>query len=563
MRAIEFIYEQLLSEISMKPSALRQLAAKTGAVAGIEFEMVVPDVEGGDDDDGQLEADFDQDERVTDFSSIEDFFDDGDINSRRDVKSLLEALNEQYMDWALDSLSEQWVSDGREFFDEYAEDHFDDLNAREEAEEQIRDEYGDELSPEDLERMVDSLVEENKQEWLDQEWEDQGRIYEKARESWEEGAEWPDQGDFLRSEGYRYMSDLPYGDYDLSWPHYTSSSSGGGSTSIEEVADEFKAAIGRPVNASSSYHGGRRESNTYVIEPDSSIDASSSDDRGLEFVSPPLPLDEMLNDFGKVIEWAKQRGCYTNSSTGLHMNVSVPNFSNENLDYVKLALLLGDRYVLQQFGRAMNTYTSSALNTVLTNIKKNPESAQALLQKMKSGLEQTASKVIHSGSTSKYTSINTHSGYIEFRSPGGDWLEEDWTKLESTLLRFVVALDAACDPQKYRKEYLKKLYAVLQPKTESDPIAVFAKFSAGMLTKPELQQYIKQIRQGVPAKTEPQSASSLPQGSRRWKIMQNGQEIYSFINRDNQNDANAYAVNWLNTNMQGWREEGPVTVEPV
>jgi hypothetical protein len=102
---------------------------------------------------------------------------------------------------------------------------------------------------------------------------------------------------------------------------------------------------------------GVRQPGKYVVEPDGSLNPNNDDDLGLEFVSPPLPIDEMLSDLEKVKAWAKQRGCYTNSSTGLHINISVPNFDPAKLDYVKLALLLGDKYVLDQFGRSSNTYT--------------------------------------------------------------------------------------------------------------------------------------------------------------------------------------------------------------
>ena len=72
---------------------------------------------------------------------------------------------------------------------------------------------------------------------------------------------------------------------------------------------------------------------------------------------------------------------------------------------------------------------------------------------MRNGMEQLASKAIHSGTTDKYTSINTKDGYIEFRSPGGDWLNQNFDKIENTLLRFTVALSAAMDPEAYRQEY--------------------------------------------------------------------------------------------------------------
>jgi len=490
MRLREFIVEtpEMLDEVSMRPSTLKQMAAQTGAKAGIEFEMIVPNAE---TDDGDQEPDYDSDERVTDFDSIDEFFSNGDMNSSSDIRRLIEGLKEGYYDWAGEKRYEQWEGEKYDFFKDYFTlNEFDDDGAKEQAEEEIR-EANPEL-PEDSEEFqsaVKERVDEILDEQLEEAWDDQGRIYDRAREEWEQDADWPDEQDYLRYEGYRFMSDLPYNDYDVYWPYYTN----GGEVSIEEIAQEFQDAIDRPVNFSSSYHGGAREENTYVVEPDSSLSGESGDG-GLEFVSPPLPIDEMLSDFNKVIAWAKQKGCYTNQSTGLHMNVSVPNSSRENIDYVKLALLLGDRYVLEQFGRAANTYAKSAFNEVIRRIKQRPEDAQALLQQMKSGLGAQASKVIHSGITDKYISINAHGEYIEFRSPGGDWLNADWSKLENTLLRFVVALDAACDPQKFRQDYLKKLYQVLQPKSETDPIALFAKFSAGEMSKQELTQFIKQVQ---------------------------------------------------------------------
>jgi hypothetical protein len=175
--------------------------------------------------------------------------------------------------------------------------------------------------------------------------------------------------------------------------------------------------------------------------------------------------------------------------------VSIPDFSRERLDYVKLALLLGDEYVLNEFGREGNTYTKSALKQVKDNIRERPEDAKKLLDSMKGGLSDIASKIVHSGATSKYTSINTKDGYIEFRSPGGDWLDTDIPKIENTLLRFVVALDAACDPQKYRKEYLKKLYKLLEPsKDNTDTIQYFAKYAAGELPKAALRSFVKQAQ---------------------------------------------------------------------
>jgi hypothetical protein len=287
--------------------------------------------------------------------------------------------------------------------------------------------------------------------------------------------------------------------YDINWPHYTETNRGGEQT-IDDVANNFMNAIDRPVRSSTNYHSGSvkrqgKGSDFYIVEPDGSLDADDSDDAGLEFVSPPLSIDEMFSDLDKVKKWADAEGCYTNESTGLHINVSVPGYDLDNLDYVKLALLLGDNYVLDQFERSGNTYAKSAMEEVKKRIQQRPEDAAALLQTMKNGLGKVASKVIHSGVTTKYTSINTKDNRIEFRSPGGNWLNDDFfNKIKPTMLRFIVAMDAALDPEKYRAEYLKKLYQVLQPKSKEDTLSYFAKFAAGELPKAALKSFVRQAQ---------------------------------------------------------------------
>jgi hypothetical protein len=206
----------------------------------------------------------------------------------------------------------------------------------------------------------------------------------------------------------------------------------------------------------------------------------------------------MLSDLNKVRIWAKTVDAYTNDSTGLHINISVPNFDPAKLDYVKLALLLGDKYVLDQFGRSSNTYTQSALGKVENMVRQNPQTAQALLDKMRGHMEDLATKAVHSGETEKFTSINTKSNRIEFRSPGGDWLNENLDKIENTLLRFTVALSAAMNPEAYREEYLKKLYKLLAPTADTnrnkDTVKYFADYVAGNIPKAALRSFVKQAQ---------------------------------------------------------------------
>lgn len=475
MRYHEFnLTEDDLFEISMSPTSLKKLSSGTGALAGMEFEMIVPNTEGNDD--GDMEPDYDNDERCRSIDDAYQFFYDGDYNGRRDVDSLRDRMQNDFQEWLDDKLYQDWQSGGEEYLEEWVPNNVDES----------------EWNPDGLEGEArqDALA-----EFIANMHSDPGSsdAFDEFRE---ESAY--DESDWLDDDDLDRMSDIE-NRYEISWPYWRSV--GSGETSIEDVADSFQEAIGRKVQASSSYHSGRvdrpsTKSLHYIVEPDGSLSPDDSNDQGLEFVSPPLPIDELLNDLNKVKAWADRTGCYTNDSTGLHINVSVPGWSggNEKLDYVKLALLLGDKHVLESFGRMGNTYCKSAVDIVQKRVKQNPDAAKNLLDQMRGQLNQMATKAIHSGSTEKYTSINTKDGYIEFRSPGGDWLNNNFAEIEGTLRRFSVALTAAVDPEMYRKEYLKKLYKILDVGGEKDPLTHFARYAAGELPKAALKSFIRQAQ---------------------------------------------------------------------
>ncbi len=472
MRAIDFLVEyQQLDEVRMSPSSLKLLVKSINATAGMEFEMIVPNTQNPDD--SEYEPDYDADDRASSWSGIEDFFMGGDgNNSRADVRRMIDQMREQFFEWLSEKRDEDWNYNGESVLREYIElnDYFDEDAAIEVAKDELAENNPEiEEDSEEYNQYIRERVEQEFDAFVEDEWSSQGRIYDRAYETFME--DWDndnniDEGDWLDSN-YKWMSDVynEFGsDNDVFWPHTYQV---GGSGDLENVAESFSDAIGRPCNTSNEYHGVRKE-REYTVEPDGSLQPDSDNDAGLEFVSPPLPLTELVADLKDVIDWAESYGCYTNESTGLHMNVSVPSYSLKTVDYTKLALLLGDEYILKQFGREANNYCRSALSFIRKKVAGRPEDVARMLDKMRSGLDEQAIKLIHTGVTDKYTSINTKDGYIEFRSPGGDWLAEDVDTLINTLYRFVVAMDAACDPQKYKEDYYKKLYKLLNPDNSTD-----------------------------------------------------------------------------------------------
>jgi hypothetical protein len=160
-------------------------------------------------------------------------------------------------------------------------------------------------------------------------------------------------------------------------------------------------------------------------------------------------------------------------------------------------MFLGDEYILKQFGREGNSYCKSALQKIRLQAGSNPDKVKEMMRQFQNGLNKLASKMIHTGSTEKFTSINNRDGWIEFRSPGGDWLGEYATgenKVTNTLLRAVVALDVATKPDAFKQEYYKKLYKTLNPKGDDDSIQYFARYAAGELPMSALKSFIKQIQ---------------------------------------------------------------------
>ena len=164
----------------MSPSNLKREAAKTGAMAGMEFEMIVPNV--NVEIEPNYEMDMDRDTRSRDFDDIRSFFYDGDMNSRRDVDRLIEALQEEFNEWGDEQIEEAWLDEGFDYMREYIETngYWDEAEAEEEITNALQAEYGDDISPEDFEKMLNAMAKEKFDEFVQQQWDDQDQFYNEA-----------------------------------------------------------------------------------------------------------------------------------------------------------------------------------------------------------------------------------------------------------------------------------------------------------------------------------------------------------------------------------------------
>lgn len=461
---------QRLDEINMSPTSLRQLASGiNGALVGLEFELVCTP-KGLT---SELVPDFSEDRRAESIDDIIEFFSANEVNSTSALRNFENKLRKEYEERILSLMADEWEDVKEEYItDKYKEEGFED----------------DELEGAVADALSDTrLLRQFGREWMTENEDNFKDMYP--------------EDELFAYEGVEMMSNIQnmYAQW-IDWPYTTSVSNFWDSPdAVEAVSDSFASVVGKKVSAVGSYHGAARHragDSHYILEPDSSIEPNNTDNAGAgaEFVSPPMPLAEAIKDLDAVAAWCKAGNAYTNQSTGLHMNISLPGYDVKNIDYVKLVLLLGDNHVLGSFDRLGNHFAASAATALQKNVRQNPATAVEMLVQMRSQMNMAASKTIHSGVTTKYSSIHVKSNRIEFRSPGGDWLTNYKSGLlQQTLYRFVVAMDAAMHHEKYKNEYYKKLYALLNPAFKNDDIIrYFSMFSAGDLTKQGLTDSLTQ-----------------------------------------------------------------------
>jgi len=233
------------------------------------------------------------------------------------------------------------------------------------------------------------------------------------------------------------------------------------------LKDAITDMFGAEVDIFNDYHEYPKDDTTWYIEPDGSLEPDEPEDATAEIVTPPLPARAAPSILKRFYTMSQQLGLYTNDSTGLHINISIP----EELDVLKLAVFLGDQYVLQKYGRENSEYARSVMQGLATYSGHRPEIAQQFITAQSTNDRVNELKKLANRLSSEHTaSVSDNGEYISFRHVGGDYL----LQLDNTanmLGRFVRAMLIAADPDAYRKEYLKKLSQLLGPAIEKLPQA--------------------------------------------------------------------------------------------
>lgn len=524
MRIYELFENNLINEIRMGPKALVRAASKVeAATTGLEFEMYYPGFSSGVIEDEDTES----------IDYIIEFFSQHDSNSNGFLNRLEQDLRDGLAEWNEEQFDQYWDRNSNAEIVDYiynlSKDDIRSILKLEDDEEEIsRGDYLDAVS----------VIEDDKIE----------PYYSDARSHALSNFD-ADEGEWLSSVGLDQMSDVARR-YEARWPSIDTDSLS--SAVLKRIADQLEGYVNTPVRFSTRYHGVPRvavdadpEDRYWIIEPDSSLTRPREPgDYGIEIISPPISVDEMVEKIASIKDFMKKSGAYTikgegkelRGSTGLHMNVGLRGFNPDEIDYMKLILLLGDDYVLNQFERATNIYSIPALKSVSDDVT--PEKAELYLEQMRLGFSKDAQRALNK--LGKFKASNHHFSVhfipdredfrVEFRSPGGDWNEKTAEELSDFLRRFVVVLDAASDPNAYQREYKVKLARMLRSRIPQDPadediLKYFVQYAGGeplppgskdtRLPRSALMSFVKTLRQAKKFK----KTGVKPGETYTWRVM--------------------------------------------
>jgi hypothetical protein len=440
MRSTEFT--KTLLEANMSPTVLQQWAASPAAKGircGLEFEFVIPGSMVEYNDLG--EPDYDADSGTYSIFDVCEFFSFNGVNSPVIIRNLRRALTDEF----------------NHHLKQLAETMWEDKKANNPNFRTGKESFVNKFMT-DPSKYVN--VSEQEAKWI--------------------------------SAAYTFMTDIHNNFSMVEWPHLSDNDP----VDVTGVADLISKVVGTNVIVSDAYHSESRDTSSWILEPDSSITPSGTFnigsgptyDVGRELISPPLMLPDALAAIDAIYKWASEVGVYSNQSTGLHINISVPNPTS--LDYLKMLIFSGDGYIKQQFGREASIFCKSVLAQIRQDLSlEKPVHAKSFEQIATYVREQltnlATSSIVAIARSQRYASVLIRNGYVEFRSPGGYYLEKDISQLQNTILRYAMAMQLGSDPAAYRTEYLKKLYKLIASDMETvdaEIMQLFVKFTTGNIT---------------------------------------------------------------------------------
>ena len=445
-------------------------------------------------------------------------------------------LMEKAMDEYLPDYIDNWIDENRDE-DEYIQDFMNSgIGPSEEGVEQYREEF----------KEQDPTEYENREEdgWDFDNWA-RDLINEEYEADYEDFLrEIANEDDQLRDDAFNecegdYSMDDWIGDQwygmssfldDYGFEYYRESGS------VEGVADEFFKGWIQDNSKYNSFpdsgeYGSTNNPNGWAVETDSSINPDEG--AAAELISPVYSSPrEMLEEAKSLFKYAEDN-FGTNNSTGFHVTMSwqgKPRAGSQGTEpnKLKMALLLGDEYLLDQFGRLRNTYTKSQYQNILKQAERmkkgSSESFLKLQSELKSGISSDKFSTIHfKGQKDRQGDAGNE--LIEFRIAGGRDYTEDYKKIVKAVVRYATIMKAGYDDDAFRKDYINALYRVIRKASEVDPktVSQFDELNSPVtdaakeiVSKKEYFEVLKSLENAMASFNTYKTLSS-PEADENWK----------------------------------------------
>ena len=453
-----------LFEINFNKKEVAQEALDMPVRCGFEAETFFYNVSGGS-------GEYIDDMSVSDFE-----YEYGDLPDSA-YEYYQDWLREKAADEYLEGYIDAWISENRdedEWIDEFmtsgdgptmdaVEEYRDQMKEDDPAEYENREEDG----WEDENWARDFVNEEYETEYInfleDIAREDE-QVFEDALDECESDHS---MDDYVSDQYYSLSSFLD--DFDVEYNY-------GGS--LEGVAEELNSWI----KDNSKYddypetgdYGDTYTTTGYAVESDSSIDADEG--KGAELISPVFESPrEMLSEMKSLFGWAEDN-FGTNNTTGLHVTMSwqgEPRGGSEKNgpNKVKMALLLGDLYLLKLFNRLSNSYTRSQYKSLLKQAEKIKQGDMDSFLKLQSALEKGVSpdKMMSIHFKDRQKDDKSGNQLIEFRIMGGTDYQNMYEHIVKTVIRYATVMKAGYDDKAYLKDYGHAMFRLLKKAKEIDP----------------------------------------------------------------------------------------------
>ena len=463
--------EQKLFEINFNRKEVINSSLDAQIRCGWEAETIWENIEGDSDDVDNLSL-----------SEIDDQYGGVDWDS----------ISEHYTDWIYEYKQEEFMEDMVDDFinqheddEDYINEFIDDEGIEESdwddyREGVLRTEYGDERyeeeGPEELSDLYGYEDENWAREYVDEYRGGDFRDYLRAiaeddddvrQAAYDEATENYDYDDWINDQWYSMSSFCD--DYGIDYSY------GNNLGEVAELVSKFvrdSSAFSDDYVESGDYGNTSGSTVQYAVESDSSIDGYGT---GAEIISPVFSTPRrMLAEMKKFFEFLQSEGASTNNSTGLHITMSYNPQDGETVNHkpgtsqvvanrVKMAVLLGDQYLLNEFLRGSNTYTKSQykeLQDAIGELKQ--ESGTEGIKKAEAFLDKAISddkfRAIHFKSQKD---SNTNTNLIEFRIGGGEDYETDFDKVFKAVVRYATTMVAGHTDQ-YEGDYVKALSKLLR-----------------------------------------------------------------------------------------------------